>query len=250
MAKQAETTTVAENTPIATEATPALETTAQPAAQSLVKPVVQTPTLHTAYFAGDPNAQHATSAATEGDKGKDAKTERLFTQEELEAIVKERISRVEKKYGDYDDLKAKATAADEATRSEAEKQAARLQELEQNAAKLAQERAKLVVENAFLVAATEVGLPAKAALKLADLDKAEYDANGNITNAKALAEAVAAEYPALIKRSATANVVNPGRENSTPTRTDADRRKELLGAGSDVFWQEGRVILPTSLTGG
>ena len=40
--------------------------------------------------------------------------EKTFTQSELNAIIADRISEVKEKYGDYDDLKAKAQKFDEA----------------------------------------------------------------------------------------------------------------------------------------
>lgn len=41
-------------------------------------------------------------------------TEKTFTQSELNAIIADRISEVQQKYGDYDDLKVKAAKFDEA----------------------------------------------------------------------------------------------------------------------------------------
>ena len=50
--------------------------------------------------------------------------EKTFTQSEMNAIIADRISEVKAKYGDYDDLKAKAEkfdAAEEASKSELQK---------------------------------------------------------------------------------------------------------------------------------
>lgn len=249
MAKQAATETVADSTPTTTEQ-PAAEQTAQAQAQqqSFVKPQPQQPVTHTSYFGGQPDAQHATSAATEGDKGEGDKQDgKTFTQEQLDAIVKERLDRALKKFADYDDLKAKAEAADEATRSEAEQQATRLKELETQAATLAEQNKRVLAENAFLAAASELGLPGDAAYKLADMSKAEYGEDGRITNAKELAAAVAQAYPGLVKRGASANVVNPGRESAAQARTDADRRNDYFGGGNSLMWRGGGVRMPVSV---
>ena len=69
-------------------------------------------------------------AGGDGDKGFKAPT----SQAEFDAMVKDRIARVQAKYADYDDLRAKATqfdAAQEASQSEAEKTAAKIAKLEQ-----------------------------------------------------------------------------------------------------------------------
>jgi hypothetical protein len=249
VAGKAETTTVADSTTTQATETPAVADAA-PTAQPFVKPTPQTPTLHTATFAGDPNAQHATQAVTE-DTGKDKADGKVFTQAQIDAMIKERVDRERAKYADYDDLKAKATAADDATRTAAEKQAQRLQQLEQDAAKYAQQNKTLQAENAFLAAASELGLPGDAAYKLADMSKATFGDDGRISNAKELAQAVAQAYPGLVKRTAAANVVNPGRDSESQARTDADKRRELLsGGGGGSFWRSGGVVLPASFTTG
>ena len=218
---------------------------AQPA---FVKPTPQAPTVNAVPFAGDPDAHNA-HPAVNGDKGTDSQRDgKLLTQAEIDAIVKERLDRAMKKYADYDELKAKVTASEDATRTEAEKQAQRLQELEQNAAKLAQERAQLLVEVSFKDAASEIGLPSEAAYKLADMAQAKFDDTGRITNAKELAAAVAAQYPGLVKRGPSASVVNPGRTGEQAQRTDADRRRSLYGSAGSGFFSNGGVQLPVKTT--
>lgn len=240
----------ADSTPTTTEQ-PAAEQTAQPQAQqqSFVKPQPQQPVTHTAHFGVQPET-HATSAATEGNQGNaqdSGKEGKVFTQAEIDAIVKQRLDRALAKYADYDDLKAKAAAADEATKSEAEKQAQRLKELETQATTLAEQNKRVLAENAFLAAASEIGLPGEAAYKLADMSKAEYGEDGRITNAKELAAAVAQQYPGLVNKRAAANVVNPGRGDvQTAQRTDADRRADYFGGGNSPLWRGGGVRMPVS----
>src|SRR5690606_41900468 len=69
-------------------------------------------------------------AAGGGDKGFKAPT----SQAEFDAMVKDRIARVQAKYADYDDLRAKAEQFDsvqEASKTEAQKTADRIAKLEQ-----------------------------------------------------------------------------------------------------------------------
>ena len=59
--------------------------------------------------------------------------ERTFTQDELNAIVEERIGRIRSKYSDYEDLRAKASKydeAEEASKSELQKATERAEALQ------------------------------------------------------------------------------------------------------------------------
>lgn len=55
-----------------------------------------------------------TTTVTTPEKSTADKPERTFTQSELDAILKDRLDRESKKYADYEELKTKATAYDEA----------------------------------------------------------------------------------------------------------------------------------------
>jgi hypothetical protein len=246
---KSEQTTVADNTPSTETVVPATEPVAQPAAQQpFTKPMPATPTVHAVPFAGDPAAYHATPAVTE-DSGKDTKAEgKVYTQAQIDAMIQERVKRATDKYADYDDLKAKATDADKAKLTADEQAAQRLKDLETQTTTLAQEKAKLLVEVSFKDAASDLGLPSEAAYKLADMAQAKFDDAGRITNAKELAAAVAQQYPGLVKRGASASVVNPARGNEPVQETDAQKRYRLLGGGGGgSFWQGGGVTMPVSV---
>ena len=58
----------------------------------------------------------------------------ITSQAELDKLLGDRLARERAKYADYDDLKAKATAADEANKTEAEKAAERIKAAEARAA--------------------------------------------------------------------------------------------------------------------
>lgn len=77
-----------------------------------------------------PSPADGTPAGGDGDKGFKAPT----SQAEFDAMVKDRIARVQAKYADYDDLRSKAQqfdAAQAASQTEAEKTAAKIAKLEQ-----------------------------------------------------------------------------------------------------------------------
>jgi type I site-specific restriction endonuclease len=101
----------------------------------------------TAANSAAPEGTPAEGSAPEGNEGTQEvqETGKTFTQADLDRIVAERLARESKKYADYDDLKAKVAALDEAkeaTTSEADKaiEAAR-KEVEDNLrAEFARER--------------------------------------------------------------------------------------------------------------
>ena len=155
---------------------------------------------------------------TVDDTGKqEAKTERVFTQAEMDAIIGDRLNRERSKYADYDDLKAKAAKLDEleeAGKTELEKTsealAAVTKELEQ--LKAERERAALVAQ-----VADETGVPQAV---VASLNGADADA------LKAQAEAIAASY-----KGANASIPEAGRF----PRGDAGAAKSTADIFANVF---------------
>ncbi|WP_415477704.1 DUF4355 domain-containing protein [Bifidobacterium psychraerophilum] len=85
-------------------------------------------------------------------KPSDSKT---FTQEELNAVVEQRLNRERAKYGDYDDLKAKAERFDQAE----DAQKSELQKLAEKNQKTEDELNSLRHSNMILKACTENGIP-------------------------------------------------------------------------------------------
>jgi hypothetical protein len=116
------------------------------------------------------------AAPTEGDPGAEEQT---FTQADIDRIVKERVKRVETKYADYDELKAKAgqatTAEERIATLEREVEASKREALKrrvQAAHGIADEDADL-----FLTGTDEETLTAQAK-RLADRES-ERKKNGN-----------------------------------------------------------------------
>jgi len=97
--------------------------------------------------------------------------EKTFTQAEVNAIVRDRLKRVEEKYADYDDLKAKASGA-EANKTQLDKVLEKLTAAEERAAKLEEGNLRGSVASAKK-------LPAFLAKRLTGKTKEELEADAD-----------------------------------------------------------------------
>lgn len=168
-----------------------------------------------------------------------------FTQEDLNRILQARIAQERQKFADYDDLKAKVQAAEDAAKTEAQRMAERLQSLEAKNQQLAQERREMAVKAAITEAAAAAGLPADAAYRLVDQSAMTVGDDGTVQNADALVKAVATAYPGLLRTpTPKVSAANPARGGEVAGRTDGQRMKEYFGGGSGAFWEGGGVRLP------
>lgn len=243
MAKQAEST----NQPAGGESTPepTLESNtpnAVPNAQPAPKaPVV--PTVQEVYFGTEGQSKQDAPPAEKSEAAQPQA--KLFTQDEVNALIGNTRKEVRAQFKDYDELKSKVQEQEAAAQSEEEKRATRLQDLERQAETLAAENRSLKVNQSIMAAAVEAGLPPQAAVKLVDMAAAELDDAGAIKNAGALVQAVAEQFPGLVKTATPAPragaASNPGRETQPAGRTDADRQREYFGAGGGGFWTGGGV---------
>lgn len=246
MAKANETVQPANDTPAVPAQPAAPEAPATPAPRPVTSDGGQP--VEISFVTGLPKP--ATPAGTTGDQPADparpqAKT---FTQEQIDAIIAARLADERKKFADYDDLKAKVQAAEEAQKTEAQKTADRLKELETTNQRLAAERQELTAKTAIIAAASGIGLDADAAVKLVDAKALKFDDAGNATNAADLVKAVAEKYPGLVRRGIPAiPVVNPSGQQQPVGRTDDDRRREYFGGAGATFWSGGGVKMPTTL---
>ncbi|WP_151737237.1 scaffolding protein [Paenibacillus tengchongensis] len=172
-----------------------------------------------------------------------AAPEKTFTQAELDALIADRLGRERKKFADYDELKTKLTALEQA---EAEREAAKLTETERlqaekdAAEKKAQEAegkgaAALAAANQrlinaeFKVLAREKNVPAErlaAALKLADLTGASVDDEGNVAGVKEAVEALIAENAYLVAE------VKPGSRQVGGDTNGGSRRVDVSTLGA------------------
>lgn len=121
------------------------------------------------------------------------------------------------------DLEKAQRAADEA--------AAKLAALEAERAQLAERTRLLATQNAFLGVAGSAGIGyADAAWKLLDLDKVEYDDNGNPKNLGVLAKELVKAYPFLASGVAASATGNPPKATEPgPAEREAAIRAKLYG---------------------
>lgn len=190
-------------------------------------------TLNLQHFADDPTPNPDPNPTP------DPAPDKTFTQAELDRIIADRLARANKGREDYDDIKAKLTALEEA---EAERKKAELTEAERleaekaealKKAQEAEERGNTAIATAnkrlinaeFKALAREKNVPADrlaAALKLADLSAASVDDEGNAVGVKEAVEALIAAEPYLIAETKPKPIGSPGGGNP-----DEDERKTL-----------------------
>lgn len=159
--------------------------------------------------------------------------ERTFTQDELNAKVRDRVGRVQAKYADYDELKAAAAELakiKDAQKSEAERVAEALETAQREAA-----TARL--EAARFRAAAEHGITGKYASLLSGSDVDELNQNaellGELIAAKTAADAAAtsadaAKETAKHRAGVLGQAARQAWPGATPTRVDGSpSAKEL-----------------------
>lgn len=206
----------------------------------------QTQTTH--IFQAGTNALSQPTPGVTGDlTGQDEQPVKTFTQADIDRILKDRLAQQAKQYADYDTLKAKVQTAEDAAKTEAEKMADRLKELETQNQQLAQARRELTIRSAIGEAASKAGLPADATFKLVDQTQIVVNEAGQVENAEVLVKGVAEAYPGLVRatmpRMAAAN---PGRSSEPAGRSDADRFRDYFQGGGGGFWSGGGMRVSDS----
>jgi len=166
--------------------------------------------------------------------------ERTFTQADIDRIVKERLTREQARFADYDGLKKAAeelSKLKEADLSEQEKLTKRIAELEQAQADWdAQAKAREMEVNERLLRA-EVRVLAAAlnfidpeeAWKLADLTDATFGEDGKIEGVKKPLEKLAKDKPHLIQQAASGGGSPPNKPKAQATR-DAELEQAMAEA--------------------
>lgn len=172
---------------------------------------------------------------------------KTFTQEELDRILTDRLARDRKGREDYDDIKAKLTALEEA---EAEREKAKLSETERleaekaaaikaaEDAKTERDKAleaanKRLINAEFKTLAREHNIPADrltAALKLADLSGVTVDDDGNAQGIEDAVKALIAEH-AYLSEKAQPKPIGGASGGAEPT----DKTKEQLLAEAKLL---------------
>ena len=164
---------------------------------------------------------------------------KTFTQADLDRIIKERLTREQTRFADYDDLKKAAGELQklkDAQLSESEKLTKRIAELEQVAADReaeaeateAEVNKKLLHAEVRVLAATLNFIDPEEAWKLADLASATFGDDGKIDGVKKPLEKLAKDKPHLLKA-----VTAGGSPPNKPGKT-APKDSELEQAMADA----------------
>ncbi|RAU96833.1 scaffolding protein [Paenibacillus sp. YN15] len=184
----------------------------------------------------------------------DPKPEKTFTQAELDALIADRLGRERKKYADYDELKTKLTALEQAEEERKKTQMSeqeRLQAERDEALRKASEAeasvsAKVTAANQRLISAEfrtlarEANVPADriaAALKLADLSGADVDDEGNVSGVKEAVEALVAANPYLAEKTQPKPIGGAGGGGEPTDKT----KEQLLKEAAEKARRTGRI---------
>ncbi|MCB0003557.1 MAG: phage scaffolding protein [Anaerolineae bacterium] len=168
-----------------------------------------------------------TTDTTQTDSGANGHSQdrATFTQTDIDRIVADRLTRERQKFADYDDLKSKAaklTDLEKAQMSEAEKQAARVAELEAQIAQAqADAQAQMKAANRRLIQSALVAEATAArfhkpedAYRFVDMDALKVDDAGNVSGAKDAIKTLAKERGYLVN-TGTAPDINAGSVSAT-----------------------------------
>lgn len=191
------------------------------------------------------------SSGGEDEKKTSAKQDTVtFTQEELNDTVRKRLERERKKFADYDELKQKAEAYEEAIRkaerdkmTEVERLEADLQEKEEELTRYREESEKarreaeeLRIRTEFEIKAREAGIKyVEDAYRLADaelLSKIEV-VNGGVQGVDDVIKDIAENKPYLL--SPAQPIGKPMAQKELPKKTD----EEVLRAAAEKARREG-----------
>lgn len=193
------------------------------------------------------DAAQVTPTATGEDAaqgGSQAKMLQL-TQDQLDRIIGQRISKVEERYQDYDDIKARLQEIEDAEKTEAERLGERLAQLQAERDRIAQRMTDTAIKSAVVSAASKAGfVDPSDAYALVDMADITIDDDGQVTGAEEAVTLLKEQKPHLCKRAAPqVRTPNPDRESSVAQRTDDQRRREYFGGLSTGFFSpnEGNV---------
>ena len=167
--------------------------------------------------------------------GKPPDKGRTFTQDELNAIVSDRLERERKKYSDYDDLKAAQAKLDEIEQerlTELEKVQKRADDAEKERDLARQQAQDTAIRAALAMEAAKAGaLHPEDAFQLADLSSVTID-NGDVQGAvEAVAELIAGNRLVLKGRGAPDLDAGAGTGDRTGERKPVLSPDELEVAG-------------------
>lgn len=186
-----------------------------------------------------------TNTTTSGEQDNTQQSGKTFTQEQLDAIINDRLQRERGKYADYDALKAAKAELDTLKAgqlSETEKITKRATDAEAKAQAAEAKVKELSTRGEIERQARKLGIvDDDAAYRLLDASKLEYDDAGQPTNAEALLKDLVKAKPYLVQGTGGGNATNPARGQSAAlTREDIAK---MSPAEINKRWEEVSQVL-------
>lgn len=183
---------------------------------------------------GELNNNNA-NVKTNSDSGKESVTEhsRTFTQDEVDAIIKERLNRERAKFSDYDNLKSEIEEARKkkeeeelAKKSEVERLQALLAKTEQAASSMQEQYKELLLRHSVEAVASKLGFvnPSDAYVFL-DMSTLEIK-DGEVTGVEQAVEKLAKERAYLLAKRAAPNL-DAAEAQGGASREDSKYRENL-----------------------
>lgn len=188
----------------------------------------------------DDKTQQGTTGTDQDKTGTAQDAAKAFSQADVDRIVKERLERERGKHSDYDALKsaaAKWQEVQDSQKTELQKAMEKAAELQEQNARLSQERTELLIRSAVVAEASKLGFVDPGdAYRLVDLAKIKITDGGEVQGAAEALGEIAQAKPYLLGRGGSGvGATNPARGGAQQGETDADRRERLFGRGQSVL---------------
>lgn len=194
----------------------------------------------------DPNTD-ATSTDNANTGGQEGGSDRVFTQEEVNAIISQRLERAklswQKDLPDIDSLKAKAEKFDQlemAKKTEAELLADQLAQAQARAVEAETRATEQLMKAAVMVEASRMKFRSpEIAWQLLDLSMVSIDDNGKVVGVKECLEALAEEHEYLIEKPKAPGLdaARGTSQRAQPVKLTAEEQQaaEALGMTLDAY---------------
>lgn len=170
---------------------------------------------------------------------------KTFSQEQLDAIITERLNREKAKYADYEALRAFKETAEQASKSEVEKLTERAAKAEAEAREVSERYLARTLDAEARAVAAGLGFtkPDKA-VKLADLTKAVKDGEVDADAIHKALTALANEMPELlVKPGARVGPTNPPKGEPVQEQETPEARWARLHGNAGGFLQTGTLVM-------
>lgn len=174
-------------------------------------------------------AETTQTAQTQGNGQASATAQAHDTENPEMARLQKELEKVRKEAAGY---RVKAKELEDAQKTEEERRAARLTELEEETKLLKAEAKSKSAQAAITVAAAKIGIKPELAVRLIAPSELEFDDNNNPTNAEKLLAALVKTAPELV--GGGGNSANPARSGQEVTAAEKEEFLEAL-AGNRPF---------------